>query len=130
MKIIKSIGAVIAGFLTIIVLVGGMDVALTGAGFFPLNPEAYTSWMLFISLVYRTIFAVLGGFVVGKLAPQKPMKHVIVLAIIGTLIGILGVVTGWNLPGYPHWYSITLTILTFLAIWYGGKLTIRKKKNS
>jgi hypothetical protein len=50
--------------------------------------------------------------------------------VIGTLIGLAGVVTGWNLPGYPHWYSIALTVLTFPAIWYGGKLALGSKKNS
>ena len=127
MKTVKSIGAVIAGFLTIAVLSIGTDAVLTGIGLFPPKPESYTSWILFIALVYRTIFAVLGGFVIGKLAPSKPMMHVVVLAVVGTIIGIGGVVTGWNLPGYPHWYAIALAVLTFPSLWYGGKLVVGKK---
>lgn len=130
LKIARSIGAVIAGFLTIAVLSIATDAVLTGIGVFPPKPEAYTSWMLLIAVVYRSIFAVLGGFVIGKLAPSKPMKHVAVLAVIGTLIGIGGVITGWNLPGYPHWYAITLAVLTFPTIWYGGKLAVGKKEAS
>lgn len=122
MKLVKSIGAVIAGFLTIVVLTSITDAVLKGTGVFPTKPGAYTSWILGVALVYRTIFTVLGGLVVTKLAPLKPMKHVLVLATIGVLIGIAGVVSGWNLVGYPHRYSNSLTVLTYPAIWYGGKL--------
>ena len=130
MKIVKSIAAVIAGFLAIVVLTSLIDALLAGTGIFPARPEEYTTGLSFIALFYRTAFAVVGGLVVAKLAPSEPAKHVIVLAAIGTLIGIAGVVTGWNLPGYPHWYSIALTILTFPAIWYGGQLAMDKKKTS
>lgn len=130
MQLIKGIGVVIAGFLAIVALIGATDAVLTGTGAFPDKPEEYTFWMLCIALAYRTVFAVLGGLVAGKLAPSKLMKHVISLAAIGTLIGLAGVVSGWNLTGYPHWYSIALTILTFPAIWYGGKLAISRKKSS
>jgi hypothetical protein len=130
MKVIKSIVAVLAGFLAIVVLTSIFDVVLAATGIFPFNPQEYTTGLLLIALVYRTAFAAQGGPVVVKLAPSEPAKHVIVLAAIGTLIGLAGVVTGWNLPGYPHWYSITLTVLTFPAIWYGGKLAMDKKKSS
>lgn len=130
MKVIKSIVAVLAGFLAIVVLTSVIDVLLAGTGIFPAKPEEYTTGLSLIALVYRTAFAVVGGLVVVKLAPSEPVKHVIVLAAIGTLIGLAGVVTGWNLPGYPHWYSIALTLLTFPAIWYGGKLAMDQKKSS
>lgn len=130
MKIVKSIGIVIAGFITIAVLTSVTDATLAGIGLFPTNPETYTSWMLFIALVYRTVFYAVGGFVIGKLARNKPGKHVLALAIIATLIGIIGVVAGWNLSWYAHWYAIANAVATFPAIWYGGKLAIGKKKRS
>jgi hypothetical protein len=130
MNVIKSIVAVVAGFLAIVFLTSTIDALLAGVGIFPDRPEEYTTGLSLIALVYRTAFAVVGGVVVAKLAPSKPANHVIALAAIGTLIGLLGVITGWNLPGYPHWYSIALTVLTFPAIWYGGKLAVDKKKSS
>jgi hypothetical protein len=129
MKVVKSIAAVVAGFLAIVFLTSLIDALLAGTGVFPASPEEYTTGLSLIALVYRTAFAIVGGLVVAKLAPSEPAKHVIVLAAIGTLIGLAGVVTGWNLPGYPHWYSIALTVLTFPAIWYGGKLAMDKKKS-
>lgn len=127
MNTMKSIGAVFAGFLTVIVLASITDKTLVSTGALPAKPEDYTTGLLLIALAYRTIFAVAAGFVVGKLAPNKPMKHVMILASIGVVVGIAGVITGWNQVGYPHWYSIALTLLTFPAIWYGGKLVGGKK---
>lgn len=127
MKMIKSIFAVIAGFFTIVVLSGGMDSLLEAVGFYPLDREAFTIGMFAVSIFYRILISILGGFVVGKLAPDKPVKHVVVLAVIGTIIGILGVITGWNLPGYPRWYAISLAALTFPTIWFGGKLAVGGK---
>lgn len=127
MKMVKSIWAVVAGFLTVVVLSVATDAVLEGIGFFPpaTQPEAYESWMLFLALVYRTVFTVFGGFVAAKLAPSKPMNHVIVLAVIGTIAGIGGVVAGWNLS--ENWYPIALAVLAFPSVYYGGKLGVKKK---
>lgn len=127
MQAFRSIGTVIAGFLAIAILSGAADAILERVGFFPAESEATTIPMFLVSVAYRVVFAVLGGFVVGKLAPRKPMKHVLTLAVIGTLIGVGGVIAGWDLPGYPHWYAITLAALTFPAIWYGGLLAVGKE---
>lgn len=128
MKILKSIGAVVAGFLTVVFLSVGTDAVLERTGFFPptTEPEAYTQWMLFVALVYRTVFTVLGGFVTAKLAPSKPMKHVMVLAVLGTVAGIGGVFAGWQYGN--HWYPIALAVSAFPAIWYGGKLATKGVK--
>ena len=130
MKILKSIGAVVAGFLTVVILSIVTDMILEGIGFLPpaTKPEAYASWMLFVALLYRTVYTVGGGYVTAKLAPANPMKHVVVLAVLGTLGGIMGVVAGWNLGN--HWYPIALAVLAFPSVWYGGKLAIQKKKTS
>lgn len=127
MGTLKSIVAVVAGFVTIITLVSLTDMALTSTGVFPASPEQYTAPLLLIALVYRTAFAVVAGLVVAKLAPAKPMKHVVILAAIGVVIGTAGVIAGLGKVGYPLWYSVALTLLTFPAIWYGGRLAGGKK---
>jgi hypothetical protein len=124
-NIFKSIGAVIAGFLTAIFLTVGTDAVMEGIGFFSTNPETYTSRMLFVALVYRTVFTGLGGFVIGKLAPYKPMNHVAVMAVISALLGIGGIVAEWNM--IEHWFPITQAVLAFPFVWYGGKLALNRK---
>lgn len=128
MKVLKSIGAVVAGFLTVVVLSVGTDAVLEGIGFLPpaSKPEAYVSWMLAVALLYRTIYTVAGGYVTAKLAPSNPKKHVIVLAILGTFGGIMGVIAGWNIS--ENWYPIALAVLAFPSVWYGGKLAMNKSK--
>jgi hypothetical protein len=127
---LKSIWAVVAGFLTVVVLSMGTDKVLEATGIFPPPSEMglFVTWMLAFALLYRTIYTVLGGYVTAWLAPQNPMKHVWILAIFGQIGGIMGVVAGWNLSA--HWYPIALAVLAIPSVWLGGWLRTRKHSNS
>lgn len=127
-NIFKSIGVVIVGILAIFILPGICDATLIMSGLppFPPKPEAYTSLILVLSFIYRVIFVFVGGFIVGKLAPNNSMKLVLIFAIICIPIALYGIIAGWNLPSYPHWYPIGLFVLTFPSVWYGGKLAVKK----
>lgn len=124
---LKSIGAVLAGILTIVILSILTDTILELIGFFPPPTKGlFDPILLSIALFYRTIFAFLGGYVTARLAPDSPMRLVIILLIIGTIMGILGVVVGWSLS--QHWYPISLVFTSFAGVWIGGKLGIKSKK--
>ena len=117
----KSIVAVGLGFITVAVLSIVTDSILESLGIFPsLGTGLFIPWMLVVALVYRCIYTVIGGYVTAKLAPSNPMKHVIILGIIGTFAGIGGVIFGWNLS--PHWYPIAIVVTAFPLIYLGGKL--------
>lgn len=121
---IKSIGAVIAGFLVVVILSTVTDKILEAVGIFPPPTEGlFITWMLVLALVYRTAYTVLGGYVTAWLAPQNRMKHVWALAILGQLGGIMGVIAGWNLS--QHWYPIALAVLAIPSVWLGGWLRTR-----
>ena len=126
---IKSIIAVVAGFLTVVVLSMGTDKLLESTGIFPPPSEMglFVTWMLGLALFYRTVYTVAGGYVTAWLAPQNPMKHVWVLAIIGQIGGISGVIAGWNLSA--HWYPIAIAVLAIPSVWLGGWLRTRKNPN-
>jgi predicted benzoate:H+ symporter BenE len=68
---LKRNSAVIVGFLAIVVLASITDAILTKTGAFPDKPEEYTAFILVIALAYYTVFAILGGLVVMKLAPSN-----------------------------------------------------------
>lgn len=128
MVILKSIGAILAGFITVVVLSMGMDWLMEIIGIFPPPSEEglFITWMLALALIYRTIFTVLGGYVTAMLAPVNPMRHIIVLGVLGTLGGIVGIIVGWDLSS--HWYPIALAVLAFPSIWVGGKLYLRRAR--
>lgn len=125
-KLAKSIWAVIAGFLTVFILSSGMDFMLETIGVFPpiSSTMTYSTGMLLVALLYRCSFTVMGGYVTAYLAPKDKMKHVIVLAVLGTIGGIVGVFAGWNLSA--HWYPIALAVSAFPLVYLGGKLRIKK----
>lgn len=122
--LLKSVGCVLAGFLTVAVLSVATDTLLEATGFFPpIGEGLFATHLLVIAFLYRSAYTVLGGYVTARLAPQNTMKHIRTLAILGTLGGIMGVVAGWNLSA--HWYPIALAVTAFPLVWFGGTL----KKN-
>jgi membrane-bound acyltransferase YfiQ involved in biofilm formation len=124
MKILKSIGAVLAGFIVVAVLSTLTDYILETAGIFPLpGKEKFdVTWMILLALVYRTAYTILGGYITAKLAPYKPMAHVWVLAIIGLLGALAGLIATWNMDLGPRWYPLALLILAIPSVWLGGWL--------
>ena len=125
----KSIGAILAGFITVFVLSVVTDLVLEKIGFFPptTEPESYTWWMLLIALIYRSIYSVAGFYLTAKLAPNRPMRHAIILGVIGTVFAALGAIANWNLSA--NWYPILLVLVTLPCAWLGGKLAEMKKVN-
>ena len=63
----------------------------------------------------------------GSMAPFKPMKHVVILGMIGLVFSVAGTIVMWHIP--PHWYSISLDLLAFPSAWLGGKIAIKKNIN-
>ena len=123
MHTLKSIGAVAAGFVTVVLLSVLTDYILESNGIFPpqTQPEAYTAGMLFVALLYRCVFTVAGGFVTAALAPDRPMRHAIILGFVGIVAGSIGVVVSWNITP-EHWYPIALVVTSIPCTWLGGKL--------
>jgi hypothetical protein len=124
-NIFKSIGSVLAGFITVFALSIMTDLVVEALGILPpaAQPEAYMWWHLLIALIYRSVITVVGGYVTAALAPSKPMKHVIALAVIGTVFGTLGTIGNWDKAVVSGiWYPVALLILSPFCIFLGGKL--------
>lgn len=121
MSTLKSIGAILAGFIVVVLLSIGTDFILESLGIFPSPDQGlFITWMLMLAFAYRFIYTVLGGYATASLAPSAPMKHVRILGIIGTIAGTIGVFVGWNLS--DHWYPIALAVTAYPSTWLGGKL--------
>ena len=117
----RSIWSVVAGVIFIIVVTTIVDVALHVLKIYP-RDQALNDARALLATSYRIIIGIVGAYLTARLAPDKPMKHVMILALVGALLGLIGVAVtlGKNLG--PAWYPIALVILAFPQSWVGGKL--------
>ena len=126
-NVFKSILAVVGGLVTVIVLSNGTDAILEATGVFPSVAEQKaqgfkTPWMNGLALFYRLIFLIVGGYVVARLAPVKPILHVIILGSIGTVLGILGAIATWGFA--PAWFLLGPVVLGIPLVWIGGRIRV------
>ena len=71
-KIGRSIGAVLAGILAVIILSIGTDLVLHAIGILPGLGEPVSDSLLLLATVYRTIYSVVGSYITAWLAPIVP----------------------------------------------------------
>jgi hypothetical protein len=123
-RILKSIGAVLAGILVGAVLSLGTDVVLHAARVFPAWDQPASHALLLLATAYRTIYSVAGSYITARLAPNRPMLHALVLGVLGLAVSIVGAAVTWNKgPAFgPHWYPVALVVLAMPQCWVGGKL--------
>ena len=118
---LKSIGAILVGFLAGAILSVVTDVILEKTGFMKMEPFDYNAWWIIVLVIlYRCIYNTLGCYIAARLAPSRPMRHAMILGIIGLGLSIVGTIVMWDKP--PHWYPIALILLVMPCAWLGGKL--------
>jgi hypothetical protein len=118
---LKSIGAILIGFIAGFILSIGTDIVLNKIGLVKMDPFNYNVWwIILLVIIYRSVYNVLGCYIAAALAPDRPMRHAMILGTIGFAISIVGTIVMWDKP--PHWYPISLILLTLPCAWIGGKL--------
>ena len=123
MEIIKSIGAVVAGFLVVAIFSTGTDQALEFLGWYPEGGMG-APIMLLAALAYRSVYAIAGGYVTAMLSPSNPLKLVQILAYIGVVLSIVGIFVGWKFGN--QWYPILLALTAYPLVMLGGKLQTKE----
>ena len=127
-RILRRIGAVLAGLFVVVILDTGIDVILHATGIYPpwFKPMSTPLWLLAIG--YRMVDGVIGGYIVARLAPDRPVQHALVLGVIGVVLSIAGVVATWNRgPEFgPRWYPLALVVVALPCAWLGGWLRARQ----
>jgi len=126
--LIRSIGAVVAGFLVVVILSIGTDVALRAAGIFPPLDQRVPDALLLVATAYRTLYSIAGSYIASRLAPSHPMRHALALGVLGFAASTAGAIATWNGgPAFdPKWYPIALIVLAMPGAWVGGKLYGRR----
>lgn len=131
MNIFRSIGAVVAGLLAVVLLSLGTDQILHELKVFPPWGEPMHDPMLnAIALSYRLVFGVVGPYITARLAPHAPMRHAITLGILGLVLASFGAYMAVNMNVGPAWYPIALALSSLPTAWLGGWLYQRQRVRS
>jgi hypothetical protein len=127
-RIGRSIGAVLAGMFVGIIVTLATDIVLHAIHVFPPWGDSMVGFdgPLVLATVYRTVYGVLGSYMIARLAPDRPMQHALVGGVIGLAVSIAGAAATWNKgPAFgPHWYPLALIVLAMPQAWAGGKLRV------
>jgi hypothetical protein len=118
----KSIWAVVAGVVVIIVVATLVDIVLHAVGAYPPMGQPMSDAQSVLATSYRIVISVGGAWLTARLAPSKPMKHAMILGYVGVLLGLVGVAATWNLGLGPRWYPIALVVLAIPQCWAGGRI--------
>jgi hypothetical protein len=122
MKLLRSIGALAAGLVTLAALCVLTDKLLVAAHLFPSPDEhrPYTLALLAIVAAYCTVYTLLGGYLTARLAPTRPVAHAVVLGMLGMALSTLGTMHSWQIGN--GWNAITLVAEGIPCCWIGALL--------
>ena len=120
----RSVGAVLAGFFATAILSVAVDGVLHATGVFPAWGQGMSNGLFVLATSYRVAFTVFGGYLTARLAPGRPMKHVLILGAIGFVMASIGAIATWNSGPElgPKWYPLALVVTALPCVWLGGKL--------
>jgi len=126
---LKSIGAILAGFLSGALLSIATDFIMEKSGMMSMENFKQSSPAIILFVIfYRFIFNVIGCYLTARLAPNKPMKHVIIIGIIGTVLSILGSIAMWEYA--IPFYNITIILMSLPSAWLGGKFFLQTTRTN
>ena len=118
---LKSIGAIVTGFIVGALLSIGTDFFFEKVGLWQTDTFKDSAWWIILSvIIYRCIYNVLGCYTAASLAPSRPMRHAMIIGIIGTVFSILGSVAMWDKA--VAWYNISIILIALPCAWLGGQL--------
>ena len=128
-RIGRSIGAVFAGFLAIVVLDNGIDLVLHSTGVYPPLGQTMADGLFLLALAYRTLDGILGTYITGRLAPRRPLAHALTLGGIGVVLSSLGALAtiGGGPEFGPLWYPLALVAVVLPCAYLGGRLAERHR---
>jgi hypothetical protein len=120
----RSILAVLAGIIVGVILSLVTDEVLHAIGVFPPWDQPPGDGPLLLATAYRTVYGILGSYVIARLAPDRAMQHALAGGVVGLIVSTAGAVVTWNKgPAFgPHWYPLALIVLSIPTAWMGGRL--------
>ena len=120
----RSVLAIFLGFIAVVILSLGTDEVLHLLKVYPpWSVPMRDPGLNALALSYRIVFTILGGYIAARYAPYAPMRHAVILGVVGLVPGAGGVVVSIMKPDLgPSWYPIALAIVGLPCCWLGGAL--------
>ena len=119
---LRSATAIVVGFVYIGALSYGADALLhtlvpgaIGAG-----GRIDSTPVLLLVICYVALFAISGCYLTARLAPNRPMRHALVLGALGLVFNIMGTIAVWSTA--PVWFHVVSLLLVMPYAYVGGRL--------
>lgn len=122
---LRSIVAIVVGFVLIGALSIGTDTIVMQAFPGEFN-EGRTGNLAILMLMaaYVAVYAIIGCYITARLAPNRPMRHALILGALGLVMNIAATVSLWGTA--PAWYFILNLLLVMPYAWIGGRIRERQ----
>ena len=119
---LRSTAAILTGFFAVALLSLATDQVLHVLEVYPPWGEPMNEPSLnLLALSYRILYTILGGCLTARLSPHSPMRHVVVLGVVGFVVAAAGAVAAITMADLgPNWYPIALALTGFPCVWLGG----------
>ena len=130
---LASASAVAAGFFVTAVASTAADAVMHAAGIFPSSPRSMSDPLFALAAAYRAFFTVAGGYITARLAPDQPLRHAWILAGIGLVAGLAGVVAYYVIGGAelgPAWYATSIPAEAIPCVWLGARLAAPRRSSA
>jgi hypothetical protein len=123
-RIVRSVGAVLAGVVAIFAVTTATDVVLHATGVFPPWGQPMSDRLFLLATAYRIVYGVATSYLVARLAPDRPMRHALAFGVVGIAISTAGAVAMWSRRPElgPKWYALAVIAMALPCAWAGGAL--------
>jgi hypothetical protein len=127
---VRSIVAVVVGFFYIGLLSFGTDAVIRSRvpGAFAAAGRTDSVPLLLATLAYVALFAISGCYLAARLAPSRPMRHALILGVLGLAFNVMGTVVAWGTA--PAWYHVVSLVLVMPYAYLGGRLRERQQEHA
>jgi hypothetical protein len=124
----RSVTAVLLGFVSVVVLSLGTDQMLHVLQVYPpWGQPMHEPGLNLLALAYRCVYGVVGGYLTARFAPYSPMRHAVVVGMIGFVLSAAGAIATIPMNLGPAWYPILLALSALPTAWLGGVLHRRRQ---
>ena len=124
-RLLRSTVAVISGLIAVVAPSVGTDLLMSQIGVFPPSDQPmHSAGQFLIALGYRSAYAVFGSWIAATLSPRTPMRHALILGVIGLALNLAGLAVEIMTPDLgPMWYPTALVLTALPCAWLGGALS-------